>query len=259
MNRSVRASLASRIAPLIHIARAARITHAGLMAAGALGLAFSATAATAAGYPSNPIRIIVPFAAGGTSDLVTRILAQAMGTELKVAVIVDNRPGAGGNIGSELVARAAPDGYTLLMGTVATHGINASLYKSMPFDPVKDFAPVSLVASTPSVLEVNPALPVKSVAELIAYAKAHPGKVSFGSSGSGSSAHLTTELMKLLTKTDMTHVLTEDQKNAMLGAVPLGRAGSVADIAAAVRFLASEEAGYITGHTLDVNGGLYMG
>ncbi|OWT80192.1 MULTISPECIES: tripartite tricarboxylate transporter substrate binding protein [unclassified Achromobacter] len=217
MNRSVRATLASRVAcvtPIAGIARCianciahyARHARAALITAGTLGLTLTATAATAAGYPNNPIRIIVPFAAGGTSDLVTRILAQAMGTELKVAVIVDNRPGAGGNIGSELVARAAPDGYTLLMGTVATHGINASLYKSMPFDPVKDFAPVSLVASTPSVLEVNPALPVKSVAELIAYAKAHPGKLYFGSAGNGSSHHLAGELFDSMAGVKMTHV-----------------------------------------------------
>ncbi|ALM82914.1 tripartite tricarboxylate transporter substrate binding protein [Bordetella sp. N] len=191
MFRSIRVSLASRIAAV---------------AACALGAPASAPATAAGHYPSNPIRIIVPFAAGGTSDLVTRILAQAMGTELNVPVIIDNRPGAGGNIGSELVARAAPDGYTLLMGTVATHGINASLYKSMPFDPVKDFAPVSLVASTPSVLEVNPKLPVKSVAELIAYAKAHPGALYFGSAGNGSSHHLAGELFDSMAGVKMTHV-----------------------------------------------------
>ncbi|OZI34816.1 hypothetical protein CAL29_15225 [Bordetella genomosp. 10] len=192
MNRSARAPLASRIA---------------LAAACTLGLLSSVAAAPAAAdYPNNPIRIVVPFAAGGTSDLVTRILAQAMGAELRVPVIVDNRPGAGGNIGSELVARSAPDGYTLLMGTVATHGINVSLYKSMPFDPVKDFAPISLVASTPSVLEVNPSLPVKSVADLIAYAKAHPGKLYFGSAGNGSSHHLAGELFDSMAGVKMTHV-----------------------------------------------------
>jgi len=157
-------------------------------------------------YPVRPIRIVVPFAAGGTSDLVTRIVGQALGAELKTAVVIDNRPGAGGNIGSELVAQAAPDGYTLLMGTVATHGINASLYKKLPFDPVKDFAPVSLVASTPSVLEVNPSLPIHSVQELIAYAKAHPGKLNFGSAGNGSSHHLAGELFKSMTGVQMTHV-----------------------------------------------------
>jgi tripartite-type tricarboxylate transporter receptor subunit TctC len=168
--------------------------------------ALGSSAAHADDFPTHPIRIVVPFAAGGTSDLVTRIVGQALGTELKVAVIVDNRPGAGGNIGSELVARAAPDGYTLLMGTVATHGINATLYKKMPFDPVKDFAPVSLVASTPSVLEVNPSLPVKSVQELIAYAKSNPGKLYFGSAGNGSSHHLAGELFDTMAGVKMTHV-----------------------------------------------------
>jgi tripartite-type tricarboxylate transporter receptor subunit TctC len=177
----------------------------GLTMAIALGT-LATGAAQADSYPSHPIRIIVPFAAGGTSDLVTRIVGQALGTELKVAVIIDNRPGAGGNIGSDLVAHAAPDGYTLLMGTVATHGINATLYKKMPFDPVNDFAPISLVASTPSVLEVNPSLPVKSVQDLIAYAKENPGKLYFGSAGNGSSHHLAGELFDTMASVKMTHV-----------------------------------------------------
>jgi tripartite-type tricarboxylate transporter receptor subunit TctC len=181
------------------------LTRLGLATTIALG-ALATGAAQASDYPSHAIRIIVPFAAGGTSDLVTRIVGQALGTELKVAVVVDNRPGAGGNIGSELVSQAAPDGYTLLMGTVATHGINATLYKKMPFDPVKDFAPISLVASTPSVLEVNPSLPVKSVQDLIAYAKANPGKLYFSSAGNGSSHHLAGELFDTMAGVKMTHV-----------------------------------------------------
>jgi tripartite-type tricarboxylate transporter receptor subunit TctC len=180
----------------------ARCGMASTIAFGAL----TAGVARADDYPSHPIRIVVPFAAGGTSDLVTRILGQALGTALKVAVVVDNRPGAGGNIGSDLVAHAAPDGYTLLMGTVATHGINATLYKKMPFDPVEDFAPISLVASTPSVLEVNPSLPVKSVQDLIDYAKANPGKLYFGSAGNGSSHHLAGELFDSMAGVTMTHV-----------------------------------------------------
>ena len=164
------------------------------------------SSAQADDYPSRPLRIVVPFAAGGTSDLVTRVVGQALGMELKVAVVVDNHPGAGGNIGSDLVAHSAPDGYTLLMGTVATHGINATLYKKMPFDPVKDFAPVSLVASTPSVLEVNPSLPIKSVQDLISYAKANPGKLHFGSAGNGSSHHLAGELFDSMAGVQMTHV-----------------------------------------------------
>jgi tripartite-type tricarboxylate transporter receptor subunit TctC len=180
----------------------ARFGMASTIAFGALTVGV----ARADDYPSHPIRIVVPFAAGGTSDLVTRILGQALGTALKVAVVVDNRPGAGGNIGSDLVAHAAPDGYTLLMGTVATHGINATLYKKMPFDPVEDFAPISLVASTPSVLEVNPSLPVKSVQDLIDYAKANPGKLYFGSAGNGSSHHLAGELFDSMAGVKMTHV-----------------------------------------------------
>lgn len=167
---------------------------------------FASSTARADDYPSRALRIVVPFAAGGTSDLVTRIVGQALGMELKVAVVVDNHPGAGGNIGSDLVAHAPADGYTLLMGTVATHGINATLYKKMPFNPVKDFAPVSLVASTPSVLEVNPSLPIKSVQDLIAYAKANPGKLHFGSAGNGSSHHLAGELFDSMANVQMTHV-----------------------------------------------------
>src|SRR3546814_6494187 len=132
-------------------------------AAAAACLAAIALPAHADTYPARPIRIIVPFAAAGTTDLVTRILAQELGTRWNVPIVVDNRPGAGGNIGSDAAAHAEPDGYTLLMGTVATHGINASLYKRMPYDPIKDFAPISLVASTPSVLEVNAKVPVDSV------------------------------------------------------------------------------------------------
>jgi len=182
-----------------------RIPARGVLAAATACLALLAQPTPAAqAYPTQPVRIVVPFAAAGTSDVVTRILSQPLGEAWKVAIVVDNRPGAGGNIGSDMVAKAAPDGYTMLMGTVATHGINASLYKQLSFDPVKDFAPVSLVASTPSVLMVNESLPVASVAELIAYAKEH--KLYFGSPGNGSSHHLAGELFNSMAGTKMTHV-----------------------------------------------------
>ena len=160
----------------------------------------------AANYPAKPVRLVVPFPAGGTTDILARAVAQKLSEAWGQQVIVDNRPGAGGNIGSELVARAAPDGYTLLMGTVGTHAINPSLYKKMPYDHVKDFAPVILVAGVPNVLVVNPSLPVHSVSELIAYAKANPGKLNFASSGNGTSIHLSGELFKTMTGVDMTHV-----------------------------------------------------
>jgi len=158
------------------------------------------------GYPSKSVRIVVPFAAGGTTDIVTRILAQRLTESWGQQLIVDNRPGAGGNIGSEIVAKSPADGYTVLMATVATHGINASLYSRIPYDPVKDFAPITLVASTPSVLMVTPSLPVKSVKDLIVLAKAKPGQLNFGSPGNGSSHHLAGELFGSMTGVKMTHV-----------------------------------------------------
>ncbi len=157
-------------------------------------------------YPTKPVTIVVPFAAGGTTDILARIIGQALTAELGQSVIVDNRAGAGGNIGGQAAAKATPDGYTLFMGTVGTHAINASLYKKMPFDPIKDFAPLSRVANVPNLLVANPNQPFKSVKDLIAYAKANPGKVNFGSSGNGSSIHLSGELFKSLAKVDMVHV-----------------------------------------------------
>ncbi len=168
-------------------------------------LAVAAGAQTPA-YPTKPIRLVVPFPPGGATDLIARAVAQKLGEAWGASVVVDNRPGAGGNIGTELVARAAPDGYTLEMGTVGTHAINASLYAKIPYDHVKDFAPVILVAGVPNVLEVNPSVPVNSVQELIAYAKANPGKLNFASSGSGTSIHLSGELFKVMAGVQMTHV-----------------------------------------------------
>ena len=178
----------------------------------ALGLALAATlaaaplVASAQAYPAKPITIVVPFAAGGTTDILARVIGQALTKELGQSVIVDNRVGAGGNIGAQFAAKSTADGYTLFMGTVGTHAINQSLYKKLPFDPVKDFAPITRVAMVPNLLVANPGKPYKSVKELIAYAKANPGKVNFGSAGSGSSIHLSGELFNALAKVDMVHV-----------------------------------------------------
>jgi tripartite-type tricarboxylate transporter receptor subunit TctC len=173
-----------------------------------LGALFACIAlgASAQGYPNRPIRLVVPFPAAGTTDILARAVAQKLTEALGQAVVVDNRPGAAGNIGSDLVAKSAPDGYTLLMGTVGTHAINPSLYSNMPYDHVKDFVPVVLVAGVPNVLVVNPELPVNSVADLIKLAKAKPGTINFASSGSGTSIHLSGELFKTMAGVDMMHV-----------------------------------------------------
>jgi tripartite-type tricarboxylate transporter receptor subunit TctC len=157
-------------------------------------------------YPTRPIRIIVAYTPAGATDILARAVGQKMSEAWGQPVIVDNRPGANGNIGTELAAKAAPDGYTLLMATAGTHGINPSLYRHLNWDAVKDFTPISLVAMVPNILVVNNALPVKSVKELIAYAKANPGKLSYGSPGNGSTAHLSMELFKSMTGTQMVHV-----------------------------------------------------
>ncbi|MFC5520376.1 Bug family tripartite tricarboxylate transporter substrate binding protein [Polaromonas jejuensis] len=179
-----------------------------LTAAVALGAGLLAAmpAAAQAAYPSKPITVIVPFSAGGTTDILARIVGQALTAELGQSVIIDNRAGAGGNIGGQAAARSPADGYTLFMGTVGTHAINAALYKKMPFDPIKDFTPLTRVANVPNLLVANPAQPFKTVKELIAYAKAHPGQLNFGSSGNGSSIHLSGELFKTMAKVDMQHV-----------------------------------------------------
>ena len=148
----------------------------------------------------------MPFAAGGTTDILARIIGQALTAELGQSVVVDNRAGAGGNIGGQAAAKATPDGHTLFMGTVGTHAINASLYKKMPFDPVKDFAPLTRVANVPNLLVANPQQPFKTVPEMIAYAKANPGKINFGSPGNGASPHLSGELFKSMAKVELTHI-----------------------------------------------------
>lgn len=158
-------------------------------------------------YPGTKVvTIVVPFAAGGTTDLLGRILAERLGTRLGGKFIIENRAGAGGNTGVAAVARAEPDGYTLTMGTVSTHAINPGVYAKMPYDHIKDFAPISQVASVPNLLMVNVDLPAKTVPELIALLKKNPGKYSFGSSGAGTSTHMAAELFKVETGTDMVHV-----------------------------------------------------
>ena len=183
----------------------------------ALALAAFAFAlpASAENYPSKPVKVIVPYAAGGnmehwrpTLEKVSQILGQPL--------LMENRPGAGGNIGSDYVAKSPADGYTLLIGTIGTHAINASVYAKMPYDPVKDFTPVVFLATMTNVAVVNPATPVKSIQEFIAYAKSRPGKLNFGSPGNGSSAHLTGEMFKQVTGVDMQHVPYKGSGPALL-------------------------------------------
>src|SRR5437899_3726963 len=157
-------------------------------------------------YPARPRRMIVAYPPGGGTDIVGRMLAQKLGESLGQSVVVENRGGASGNIGTELAAHAAPDGYTILMGNVAPNAINVSLFKDLPFDPVADFAPVSLVASTPNILVVHPSTPVRTVKEVIALAKAKPGTLNFASAGVGSSSHLAGELFRILAGADIVHV-----------------------------------------------------
>jgi tripartite-type tricarboxylate transporter receptor subunit TctC len=162
--------------------------------------------AAAQAYPSKPIRFVVPYPPGGPLDTVARLTAQKVSESVKQPVIVDNKPGAGGNIGADIVAKSPADGYTILMGAVATHAINPSLYASIPYDAVRDFAPVTQLASTPNILIVNPSVPASNVREFIAYAKANPGKLNFGSGSTGSAGHLAGELFKALAGVEMTHV-----------------------------------------------------
>ncbi len=157
-------------------------------------------------YPAKPVRYIVPFPAGASPDIVGRLLADRLGRLWGQQVVVDNRSGAGGTIGAAISARAAPDGYTLFQCNIASNAIAASLYAKLPYDPQRDFAPISRIGTTASVLIVHPSMPATSIAEFIAYAKAHPGKVSYGSSAAGTSPQLAMELFKTLTRTDIVHI-----------------------------------------------------
>ena len=170
------------------------------------GGATAVPAALAQTWPAKPMRIVVPFPPGGGTDIGTRILAQKLQEAWGQAVVVENKPGAAGIVGTELVAKSAPDGYTFMMGNIGTHAINVSLYKQLSYDPVKDFAPVSMVADLPLLLLVHPSVPAKSVQELIALAKSQPGKLNFSSSGAGGSMHVAAELFKSMAGVDMVHI-----------------------------------------------------
>jgi tripartite-type tricarboxylate transporter receptor subunit TctC len=178
------------------------------IALSALALA-ALPAAAQSGWPSKPVRIVVPFAAGGTTDILARAIAPELSRAFGQQFIVDNRGGAGGNVGADIVAKSPADGYTLLMGTVGTHGINRALYEKLPFDPIKDFAPITLVAGVPNVMvmqtEKARSMGINNVADFIKYAKAHPGKLNMASSGNGTSIHLAGELFKSMSGTYMVH------------------------------------------------------
>lgn len=172
----------------------------------AIALAAMSLQVQAQPYPNQPIRLIVPFAAGGPSDVLARAFSQKLGEDLGQPVIIDNKPGAGTNLAAEFVARSKPDGYTIFLMMVGTQAINEALYKKLSYNTVKDFAPITLVASSSLMLVANPSVPVKNVNDLIAFAKANPGKVNFGSSGTGTPLHLGGELFNVQAGTDITHV-----------------------------------------------------
>jgi tripartite-type tricarboxylate transporter receptor subunit TctC len=186
--------------------------------------ALAAWPSGAAEYPARPVRLVVAFAPGGSVDVVARLLAQKLGERWKQQVVVDNRPGAGGNVSAELVARSQPDGYTLYM-TSAALVVNPSLYGAVPYDPVRDFAPISLVATVQSVLVSHPALPVRSVKDLVALAKRRPGQINYVSTGSGTSGHLIMELFKSMAGIDIVHVpyktIGQAYADLVSGQVPL--------------------------------------
>ena len=195
-------------------------------------------------YPNKPLRLVVTFPTGGAPDILARLFSEK--AQLGQAIVVDNKPGAGGNIGSDIVARSPGDGYTLVLGTVGTHAINGSLYEKIPYDMVKQFTPVSLIASAPNLLVVNNDLPVKTVAELITYMKTNPNKLSFGSPGIGTSVHVSGELFKSMTGTQMTHAPYKGRQYAipdlmggsiqlmfdnMPSALPMAREGKIRALA----------------------------
>jgi tripartite-type tricarboxylate transporter receptor subunit TctC len=168
-------------------------------------------------YPTKPIRMVVPSAPGSGPDLIARVVAQKLTESLGKPVVADPRPGAGGSLGAEIVAKSPPDGYTLIMGSAGSHSVNSALYPKLPYDAVKDFAPISLVSTAPNILIVHPSLQVKSVKDLVALARAKPGDLTFGSGGNGSTAHLSGELFRVLAKVNMVHVPFKGAPAAVIG------------------------------------------
>lgn len=190
--------------------QAADTSRRGLLVSASLALGLSLAAgplmAQTTAYPTKPIRIVVPFTPGGSTDILARTIGQKLTEAWGQPVVIENVPGAGGSIGAEKVAKATPDGYTLLMGHIGTLAVTPSIYPKLPYDPVKSFAPVAWVANVPNVLVVHPSVPVKTVQELVAYARANPGRLNYGSGGNGSAAHIATEYFKLASNTFMVHV-----------------------------------------------------
>ncbi len=175
--------------------------------------------AGAQSWPAKPVRIIVPFSAGGTVDVLARFIAERLSSTLGQPMLVENRPGAAGNIGTEAVARAAPDGYTLLLSGSPTHAVNPHLYKNLPYDPLRDFAPIALIGTAPNLLVVNPALAVSSTEELVRLARSKPGQLDYTSAGNGTSGHLAGELLKSLAHVDVRHVPYKGQAEAITGVI----------------------------------------
>src|SRR5438067_3488101 len=172
----------------------------------AMALFSIALLAQAQSYPTKPIHLIVPFPPGGGNDTVARAIAQQLGPDLGQPMVIDNRPGAGGSVGAELAAKAPPDGYTLFLAGVGSHAVNPNVHAKLPYDPVKDFAPITLLASAPSVLVVNPAVPARTIAEFTAYARANPGKLNYASNGAGSAAQLAAAMYETMAGVRMVHV-----------------------------------------------------
>ena len=174
--------------------------------AGLLALTLFTSVASAESWPTKPIKIILGFPPGGATDILSRDFAAKLSEELKQPVLIENKPGAGGTIGADVAAKAPPDGYTLTIGTTSNHAIAVSLYKKLPYDPIKDFAPITILAVSQNVVVINPLVPANNIRELVAYAKANPGKLNFGSSGNGTISHLTGEMFNTLNGTQITHI-----------------------------------------------------